>query len=85
MGISADPVGQQKEFDQKNSLGFTLLSDPEKKIASLLDAKRRGPFPNQRATYVIGQDRTLLGIVKSEKNMFVHADKALEILRNRSS
>jgi|TARA_B100000902_G_scaffold23508_1_gene28298 peroxiredoxin Q/BCP len=85
VGISADPVGQQKEFDQKNSLGFTLLSDPEKKIASLLGAKRRGPFPNQRATYVIGQDRTLLGIVKSEKNMFVHADKALEILRNRSS
>ncbi len=85
VGISTDPVDRQKEFDRQNTLGFTLLSDPEKKIASLLGAKRRGPFPNQRVTYVIGQDRTLLGVVKSEKNMFVHAEKALETLRSQKS
>lgn len=81
MGISADPVDRQKEFDRQNTLGFKLLSDPDKEVASLLGAKRRGPFPNQRATYIIGQDRTLLGIVKSEINIFAHADKAIEILR----
>ena len=85
VGISSDPVDRQKEFDRQNSLGFPLLSDPDKKVASLLGAKRRGPFPSQRATYIIGQDRTILGIVKSEKNMFVHADKALETLREQKN
>tara|TARA_B100000686_G_scaffold45463_1_gene48412 strand:- start:2606 stop:2863 length:258 start_codon:yes stop_codon:yes gene_type:complete len=84
VGISSDPVDRQKEFDRQNSLGFPLLSDPDKQVASLLGAKRRGPFPSQRVTYIIGQDRTLLGIVKSEKNMFVHADKALETLREHT-
>lgn len=85
MGISTDPVDRQKQFDERNNLGFPLLSDPDKKVASLLGAKRRGPFPNQRATYIIGQDRTLLGIVKSEKNMYVHAEKAIETLKGKKS
>jgi peroxiredoxin Q/BCP len=85
VGISTDPVDRQKQFDERNNLGFPLLSDPDKKVASLLGAKRRGPFPNQRATYIIGQDRTLLGIVKSEKNMYVHAEKAIETLKGKKS
>ncbi len=85
MGISTDPVDRQKEFDRQNSLEFKLLSDPEKHIASLLGAKRRGPLPNQRATYVIGQDRTLLGVIKNEKNMVIHADEALQILKSQNS
>ena len=85
MGISTDPVDRQNEFDRQNDLGFRLLSDPDKQVASLLGAKRRGPLPNQRAPYVIGQDRTLLGVIKNEKNMFVHADEALQILQNEIS
>ena len=78
-------MDRQKEFDRQNSLEFKLLSDPEKHIASLLGAKRRGPLPNQRATYVIGQDRTLLGVIKNEKNMVTHADEALQILKSQNS
>ncbi len=78
-------MDRQKEFDRQNSLEFKLLSDPEKHIASLLGAKRRGPLPNQRATYVIGQDRTLLGVIKNEKNMVIHADEALQILKSQNS
>ena len=33
LGISPDKPAQQKKFDEKNSLGFPLLSDPEHKIA----------------------------------------------------
>ena len=32
VGISADPVDRQKKFDDKNSLGFPLLSDPDRKV-----------------------------------------------------
>ncbi len=82
IGISADQVDRQKEFDQRNQLGFPLLSDPEQEIASLLGAKRFGPFGNRRITFVIDTDRSLLQVIKSETNMMVHADTALETLRN---
>jgi len=34
---------------------------------------------------VIDTDRTLLQVIKSETNMFVHAEKALEILREQKN
>ena len=80
MGISADPVDRQREFDEKHSLGFPLLSDPDRKIAAQMGAKRLGPVPNKRATFVIGADGTLLAAIKSETSMLSHADKALEAL-----
>ena len=82
IGISTDQVEKQKEFDNKNQLGFPLLSDPDQKVASILGAKRMGPFGNKRITYVIAQDRTILEVIKSETNMNVHADSALNALRN---
>ncbi len=38
MGISPDSVDIQKKFDQKQGLGFSLLSDPDHKIAELYGA-----------------------------------------------
>ncbi len=81
MGISADPVDRQKTFDEENDLGFPLLSDPDREIARGFGVKRFGPLPNKRATFVIGRDRKILGIIKSELDMSGHADKALSILR----
>ena len=85
MGISADPVDRQKAFDEKNTLGFPLLSDPDRKIAETFGVRRFGPLPSKRSTFVIGTDRTILGIVKSEFDMRGHADKALDILRSESA
>ena len=85
MGISADPVDRQKAFDEKNTLGFPLLSDPDRKIAEIFGVRRFGPLPSKRSTFVIGTDRRILGIVKSEFDMQGHADKALDILRSKSA
>ena len=81
MGISADPVDRQREFDTKNDLGFPLLSDPDRSIAAAFGVKRLGPLPSKRATFVIGTDRTLIGEIRSETNMDKHADEALGLLR----
>ena len=81
VGISMDQVQKQKEFDDKHQLGFPLLSDPDQTIASMLGAKRKGPFGNKRITYVIGSDRTIIEVIKSETNMNVHADTALDVLK----
>ena len=36
VGISADAVEKQKRFDEKESLGFPLLSDPDRVVAAQL-------------------------------------------------
>jgi peroxiredoxin Q/BCP len=81
VGISADPVDRQRAFDEKNDLGFPLLSDPDKSIAKQFGVKRFGPLPSKRATFVIDQDRTVVAVISSELNMEAHADQALSALR----
>jgi len=84
VGISADSVDKQKQFDEKESLGFTLLSDADRRVATELGAKRGPNFlPNKRMTFVIDTDRTLLDVIHTEFSMGAHADKALELLKGR--
>ena len=83
MGISADPVDRQRAFDEKNDLGFPLLSDPNRRIAAQFGVKRFGPLPSKRTTFVIDTDRTVLEVFTSEMNMNAHADQALATLRAR--
>jgi thioredoxin-dependent peroxiredoxin len=83
LGISADSVSKQSEFSAKHEFDFPLLSDPDRKVAEQFGVRRRGPpfMPNKRATFVIGSDSTVLDVITSETNMNVHADRALEVLR----
>lgn len=76
-------MDRQKTFDEKNALGFPLLSDPDRAVATLFGVKRFGPLPSKRATFVIDRDRTVLGSFTSETNMDAHADWALAMLRDR--
>jgi peroxiredoxin Q/BCP len=84
VGISADSVDKQKQFDEKESLAMPLLSDPDHAVAAQLGAKRGASFlPNKRMTLVIDTDRTLLDVFHSEFSMGSHADKALALLKAR--
>jgi thioredoxin-dependent peroxiredoxin len=85
VGISADKVDKQAEFDAKHDLGYPLLSDPDRKVAAAFGVKRPGPIFNKRATFVIGTDRTILAAISSETNMDVHADEALSVLRSAAA
>lgn len=80
VGVSGDSVEDQAEFDRRNNLGLTLLSDRDKAIAKMFDAKRPGPFGTKRTTFVIGQDRQVVKMIASELNMELHADEALSAL-----
>jgi peroxiredoxin Q/BCP len=82
VGISADEVDRQAAFDAKHSLGYPLLSDPDRAVASQFGVKRPGPIFNKRATFVIGTDRRVLAAISSELNMEAHADEALRTLRS---
>lgn len=86
VGISFDEVDKQAEFASKHSLGYPLLADPDGEAAKVFGVKRGlGIKIAKRQTFVIDTDRTVLGVVKSEVNMNVHADQALEVLRERKA
>ena len=81
IGISADPVDRQHRFTEKHGFDFPLLSDTDRAVARQYGVKRPGPLFNRRATFVVGPDRRLVEVIRSEVNMERHADEALSALR----
>ncbi|MGW0632247.1 peroxiredoxin [Streptomyces sp. NPDC002758] len=82
VGISADSVERQQEFAGRHTLGMPLLSDVDGAVRERFGVKRGFSLvPTKRVTYVIGQDRTVLEVVRSELRMNTHADRALAALR----
>lgn len=85
VGISGDTVARQAMFADTHTLGYPLLADPDGQVRSRFGVKRTiGLMPTRRMTFVIDTDRRVLAVVKSEVRMSVHADKALEALRQRT-
>ncbi len=88
VGISSDNVTKQSIFATSNQLGFPLLSDEKHKVAKSLGAWRAwlpGGLHTRRKTFVIGQDRTVIAEIGSEKDMNLHADQALEAVRKHQN
>lgn len=88
VGISSDNVTKQSMFATSNRLGFPLLSDDGHTVAKSLGAWRAwlpGGLHTRRKTFVIGQDRTIVADIGSEKDMNLHADEALEALRKHEA
>ena len=82
IGISHDTVAKQREFAERHSLGYPLLSDPDGTVARQFGVNTRfGIVPVKRWTFVIGGDGRVLDVIKSGTSMNVHADRALEVLR----
>jgi thioredoxin-dependent peroxiredoxin len=82
VGISTDGVDRQKQFSDKYSFDFPLLSDPDGQVARLYGVRRNlGLMPTKRVTFVIGTDGVIVDIIKSEIRFSKHADRALDALR----
>lgn len=88
VGISADAVDKQAKFAEQQNFDYPLLSDPDGAVATAFGVKRGllgKLMPVKRTTFVIDTDRTVLDVIASEFSMDTHADKALEVLRQRQS
>ncbi|MFJ7072007.1 peroxiredoxin [Streptomyces sp. NPDC098781] len=82
VGISGDAVARQQEFADRHTLGMPLLSDADGTVRDRFGVTRGFSLaPTKRATFVIGQDHTVLEVVRSELRMNTHADRALAALR----
>jgi len=85
VGVSADAVDRQHRFSEMHGFDFPLLSDPDGTVARMFGVARSfGPLPVKRWTFVIDTDATVLEVVKSETRMGLHADRSLEVLRERA-
>jgi peroxiredoxin Q/BCP len=83
VGVSGDPVERQQEFSGRHTLGIPLLSDADGAVRERFGVKRGFSLaPTKRVTFVIGQDGTVLEVVRSELRMNTHADRALAALRS---
>ena len=85
VGISRDAIDKQRRFSEQNAFDFPLLSDRDGAVARAFGVQRRfGLAPTKRTTFVIGRDRRILRVIRSELNMRAHANLALEALRRAS-
>ena len=81
-------MDKQAAFADGHGFDYPLLSDPDGAVAAQFGVKRGllgKLMPVKRTTFVIDTDRTVLEVIASEFNLNSHADKALELLRSRSS
>jgi thioredoxin-dependent peroxiredoxin len=88
VGISTDPVAKQAKFADIHNFDYPLLSDSDGEVAAQFGVKRGllgKLMPVKRTTFVIDTDRTVLDVISSEFSMETHADKALQVLRERQS
>jgi peroxiredoxin Q/BCP len=88
VGISTDSVEKQAQFAEKEKFDYPLLSDSDGAVATQFGVKRGllgKLIPVKRTTFVIDTDGTVLDVISSELNFNTHADKALEVLRQRQS
>jgi peroxiredoxin Q/BCP len=80
IGISSQSVESHKEFAEKNSLKYTLLSDKGNVVRKLfgVPGKVFGLIPG-RVTYVADRSGKVVYIFDSQTEVQRHADEALKI------
>ncbi|MBK8206716.1 MAG: peroxiredoxin [Planctomycetes bacterium] len=64
-GVSYDPPAALKVFKQNDKLPFTLLSDPDKKVANAYGVA--GLFAAARVSFVIGPDGKIKAVITDIK------------------
>ena len=82
IGMSMDSEAKQAQFASINNLDYPLLADPRGSVASLYGVKRGLDFLKvRRTTFVIDTDQRIRDVIASEMSMEVHANRALQALR----
>jgi thioredoxin-dependent peroxiredoxin len=79
LGISADTQASHERFKSKYSLPFTLLADPERKLAEPYGVGQEGKASYERSTFVIDADGNVARILR-RVNPDRHADDVLATL-----
>jgi len=73
-GISPQDAASHARFRETHNLPFTLLCDPDKEVIRMYDVD--GPFGVgvRRATFLVGQDRTIHDAVQADVRIGRHEE-----------
>ena len=88
VGISTDPSPSRRSSPIRRASTTRCCPTPTARSPTQFGVKRGllgKLMPVKRTTFVIDTDRTVLDVIASEVSMDTHADKALEVLRQRQS
>ncbi|MCH7740296.1 MAG: redoxin domain-containing protein [Chloroflexi bacterium] len=80
-GISPDSPERHARFREENDLPFTLISDPDNKVARLYQARRRFGLGNRRITYVIDDNGMIADAFQHEITILRNVSHTLKALR----
>jgi thioredoxin-dependent peroxiredoxin len=81
VGVSRDDSATQARFAVEHEFDYPLIADRDGSVSKAFGAKRVGPIPSRRQTYVLDGDLTVMAVISDEIRMDRHADDALEVLR----
>lgn len=87
LGISPDPVEKLQKFIEKEDLNFTLLSDPDHKIAEKYGSWGEKKFMGKvydgilRQSFLVGKDGRLLEVFNKVKTK-THHDDVIDFFKN---
>ncbi|MBW9140754.1 MAG: peroxiredoxin [Candidatus Aramenus sp.] len=84
VGVSVDSVSTQKRFAEKYNAPFPLVSDKEKKVATLYGVLNEKGTSAQRVTFVIDENGKVVAVLRNLKKAEEHADRALEIIKGKA-
>jgi peroxiredoxin Q/BCP len=79
LGVSADTQASHERFKSKYSLPFTLLADPEHRLAEPYGVGKEGKRSYERSTFVIDAEGNVAKIMR-RVNPDRHADEVLAAL-----
>ena len=65
IGVSFDSAASHGQFIAKYHLNFTLLADPDGKIADLYGARMAGKNMDNRVSFLIGLDGKIVHVTDS--------------------
>jgi peroxiredoxin Q/BCP len=82
IGISADDEASHSSFASSHRLPFTLLSDPDRKVAELYGVGKTLGLIAGRVTYVIDRQGIIRGKFSSQLNYTGHIEEALKVIRS---
>ena len=84
MGISPDSAAAHRRFKSELDLPFPLITDEEKRIIRLYEARRRLGLGTRRITYLIDMGGVIQAAFQHEFAIGKHIKDTLDTLRELS-
>jgi thioredoxin-dependent peroxiredoxin len=87
-GVSPQSPESHKRFREKHGLPFTLLSDEKKEVIKMFGVNGPMGFWVQRVTYLVDQNRAIIGRVKAHFSIAEHEEfirKAVEARKHQKA